>query len=36
LDEAEAAEWRARQFRYFQDLDKYLDLDVLASDEMWR
>jgi Arc/MetJ family transcription regulator len=34
--EREFNERRARQLRYFEELDKYLDLDVLASDEMWR
>jgi Arc/MetJ family transcription regulator len=34
--ETELEERRARQLRYFEELDKYLDLDVLASDEMWR
>ena len=34
--EREFEERRARQLRFFDELDKYLDLDVLASDEMWR
>lgn len=34
--EREREERAARQRRFFEDLDKYLDLDVLASDEMWR
>jgi Arc/MetJ family transcription regulator len=25
-----------RQMDYLRSLDKYLDMDVLASDEMWR
>ncbi len=25
-----------RQRQYFDDLSKHIDLDVLASDEMWR
>jgi Arc/MetJ family transcription regulator len=36
LAEAEDEERRARQRKYFDEVDKYLDLDVLASDEMWR
>jgi Arc/MetJ family transcription regulator len=37
-DHADAAlEERAkRQRRYFETLDAHLDLDVLASDSMWR
>ncbi len=34
--EAEREARRVRQLRFLEDLDKYLDLDVLASDEMWR
>ena len=34
--EREFEERRARQLRYFETLDEHLDLDVLASDEMWR
>jgi Arc/MetJ family transcription regulator len=34
--ERELEERRARQSRYFETLDEHLDLDVLASDEMWR
>jgi Arc/MetJ family transcription regulator len=34
--EAEREARRLRQLRFLEDLDKYLDLDVLASDEMWR
>ena len=34
--EDEREERRARQLRFLEDLDKYLDLDVLASDDMWR
>jgi Arc/MetJ family transcription regulator len=34
--EREFEQRRARQIRFFDELDKYLDLDVLASDEMWR
>ena len=34
--EHEFEERRARQIRYFETLDEHLDLDVLASDEMWR
>ena len=26
----------ARQVRFFKNLGKHVDLDVLASDEMWR
>jgi len=29
-------ERRERQLRYFETLDEHLDLEVLASDEMWR
>jgi Arc/MetJ family transcription regulator len=29
-------ERRERQHRYFETLDDHLDLDLLASDEMWR
>lgn len=32
-DHAERAE---RQRRFFDDLPHYVDMDVLASDEMWR
>jgi Arc/MetJ family transcription regulator len=34
--EAEQRDRAARQLRLLQDLGKYLDLEVLASDEMWR
>jgi Arc/MetJ family transcription regulator len=34
--EREFEEGRERQRRYFETLDDHLDLDVLASDEMWR
>jgi Arc/MetJ family transcription regulator len=34
--ETEFEERRARQIEFLQNLDKYLDLEVLASDEMWR
>jgi Arc/MetJ family transcription regulator len=32
----ELGERRERQLRFFETLDDHLDLDVLASDEMWR
>jgi Arc/MetJ family transcription regulator len=37
-DEAETEfnERAARQRRFFETLDSYLDLEVLASDDMWR
>ena len=34
--ESEQNDRAARQLRYFKNLSKYADLDVLASDEMWR
>jgi Arc/MetJ family transcription regulator len=34
--EREFEERRQRQLRYFETLDEHLDLEVLASDEMWR
>ena len=34
--ESEHEERRARQLKYLDSLAKYADLDVLASDEMWR
>jgi Arc/MetJ family transcription regulator len=34
--EDEYEERRARQLEYLESLAKYVDLDVLASDEMWR
>lgn len=34
--EDEFAERRARQLAYLDSLATYVDLDVLASDEMWR
>ena len=34
--EHEFEERRKRQLRFFDALDEHLDLDVLASDEMWR
>jgi Arc/MetJ family transcription regulator len=34
--EDEFAERRARQLEYLDSLATYVDLDVLASDEMWR
>jgi Arc/MetJ family transcription regulator len=34
--ESEHAARRARQLHYLDSLAKYVDLDVLASDEMWR
>jgi Arc/MetJ family transcription regulator len=34
--EDEHKERSERQRRFFETLDEYLDLEVLASDEMWR
>lgn len=34
--EDEHAERAQRQRRFFDDLPNYVDMDVLASDEMWR
>jgi Arc/MetJ family transcription regulator len=34
--ESEQEERARRQMEYFQSLGEYADLDVLASDEMWR
>jgi Arc/MetJ family transcription regulator len=34
--ESEFRERAARQRRYFESLVEHADLDVLASDEMWR
>jgi len=34
--EKEQNERAARQLRFFKSLSKRVDLDVLASDEMWR
>lgn len=34
--ENEYKERAARQLRYLESLPTYVDLDVLASDEMWR
>jgi Arc/MetJ family transcription regulator len=34
--EQEFEERAARQLEYLNSLEKYVDLDVLASDEMWR
>ena len=34
--EREQNDRAARQLRYFKTLSTYADLDVLASDEMWR
>jgi Arc/MetJ family transcription regulator len=34
--EDEFAERRTRQLEYLRTLSKHVDLDVLASDEMWR
>lgn len=34
--EGEQADIAERQRRYFADLGQHVDLDVLASDEMWR
>jgi len=34
--EGEQNERAARQLRFFKNLSKRVDLDVLASDEMWR
>lgn len=34
--EDEFEERRARQLKYLDSLAMYVDLDVLASDEMWR
>lgn len=34
--ESEFARRREAQRRYFETLGEHLDLDVLASDEMWR
>jgi Arc/MetJ family transcription regulator len=34
--DAELEERARRQRRYLDDLDRHVDLDVLASDRMWR
>ena len=34
--ESEQTDRAARQLKLLQNLGKYLDLDVLASNEMWR
>ena len=34
--EREQKDRAARQLRFFKGLSKHVDLDVLASDEMWR
>lgn len=34
--EQEQRERRARQIEYFKNLHKHLDVEVLASEEMWR
>ena len=34
--ESEFLERAERQRRFFESLEKHVDLDVLASDEMWR
>jgi Arc/MetJ family transcription regulator len=34
--ETEQRERAERQRRFFETLDSHLDLDVLASDDMWR
>jgi Arc/MetJ family transcription regulator len=34
--EGEQHERAVRQLRFFKNLGKHVDLDVLASDEMWR
>jgi Arc/MetJ family transcription regulator len=34
--DSEREERRARAEKYFQSLARHADLDVLASDEMWR
>jgi len=34
--ESEGAERVAKQLRFLEDLGQHVDLDVLASDEMWR
>jgi Arc/MetJ family transcription regulator len=34
--ETEFQERRARQLEFLRNLDKYLDLEVLKSDDMWR
>ena len=34
--EAEFQERKERQLQFFATLEQYVDLEVLASDEMWR